>query len=142
MLAGKAVVTDAKSFYTCAKAASSGIEVLHIPASDIEREKEMLDMRWQNCASLPQTQSVHFVEAQHPYVICSKKYSSDTKETVFDFKEGVQITAPSGDSKICTQRAMAINDSSSTVAAGQYVLVKIETKRKQIYQICQCDRKY
>ena len=50
---------------------------------------------------------------------------------MFGFKEGVQITAPSGDSKICTQRAMAINDSSSNVAAGQYVLVKFETKRKK-----------
>ena len=55
VLAGKAVMTDAKSFYTCAKAASSGVEVLHIPASDIQWEKELLDMRWQNCASLPQT---------------------------------------------------------------------------------------
>jgi len=77
-----AVVTDAKSFYSCAKAASSGIEVLHIPASYTEQEKKMLEMRWQNCASLPQTQSVDFVEARQLYVIYSKKCTSDTKETV------------------------------------------------------------
>ena len=46
VLAGKAVVTNAKSFYECAKATASNLQSVLVSPDETECEKEMLEARW------------------------------------------------------------------------------------------------
>jgi len=60
---------------------------------------------------LPQTQSVHCIEARELFVVCSKKYSTDTKQTVFDFREGLLKTASSSSTESSTLSAAGVSSS-------------------------------
>jgi hypothetical protein len=77
------VVSDAASFFTCAKSLSTSINVLYLSEDDINKHRDMLDIRWKNVISLPGTQSLHFIQAISPYKVVYKQYS--TCEIVHQF---------------------------------------------------------
>ena len=70
VLAGKAIVTSANSFYERAKVAVSSIQMVLVSPYEMECENEMLEARWEYFQSLPPTHSKFYcIEVLQPYTI-------------------------------------------------------------------------
>lgn len=130
VLSGKAVVKDAQSFFTCAEAAQSKTKIKLVVSSEIEAVKEQLEKRWDGCKSLPQTQNVHFVKVERPYVVTSKRFSASNESVCFNFKEGIEICSEQDAEEVATD--ILVNVHHNNLVVGMYVIVQFVSKRKQV----------